>query len=177
MEGGAGNDVYVITDATIKLYEASGGGIDLVRSAVSFALGSYVENLTLNGTGSINAAGNSLANQIHGNGGANRIDGKSGNDIIWGHAGADILTGGTGADQFVFNTGDGKDTITDFAATGSSHDVLDLTGLAGISDYKDLVQHHMKQVGADVLIDGLNGDSILLKNLKMTALDAGDFLL
>ena len=38
------------------------------------------------------------------------------------------------------------------------------------------MQHHMKQIGKDVFIDGLNGDSILLKNVKMAALDAGDFL-
>ncbi len=174
--GGTGDDVYVISDATIKLSEAAGGGTDLVKTTVSFTLGNYFENLTLNGTAAINGTGNALANRLHGNSGNNIIDGKAGNDIIWGHGGADILTGGAGADQFVFATKDGKETITDFAATGSSHDILDLAGLASITDYKDLVQHHMKQAGNDVLIDGLNGDSILLKNVKMAALDAGDFL-
>lgn len=174
--GGSGNDVYVISDATIKLSEAAGGGTDLVKTAVSFTLGNNFENLTLNGTAAISGTGNALANQMHGNSGANKINGMAGNDILWGHGGADILTGGAGADQFVFATKDGKDTITDFAATGSSHDILDLTGLASITDYKDLVQHHMKQDGNDVVIDGLNGDSILLKNVKMAALDAGDFL-
>jgi serralysin len=174
--GGSGNDVYGISDAKIKLSENAGGGTDLVKSAVSFTLGDNLENLTLAGTSAINAAGNGLANQLHGNSGKNVIDGKAGNDIIWGHGGADILTGGAGADQFVFATRDGKDTITDFAATGSKHDVLDVTGLGSITDYKDLVQHHMKQAGHDVYIDGLNGDSILLQNVKIAALDAGDFL-
>lgn len=174
--GGNGNDVYVISDAKIKLSESAGGGTDLVKTTVSFTLGNSFENLTLNGAAAINGTGNALANQLHGNSGKNIIDGKAGNDMIWGHGGADILTGGAGADQFVFATRDGKDTITDFAATGSSHDILDLTGLASITGYKDLVQHHMKQVGHDVFIDGLNGDSILLKNVKMAALDAGDFL-
>jgi serralysin len=76
----------------------------------------------------------------------------------------------------VFATKDGRDTITDFVANGSKHDILDLTGLGSIIDYKDLVQHHMKQVGHDVYIDGLNGDSILLQNVKLAALDVGDFL-
>jgi Ca2+-binding RTX toxin-like protein len=166
----------VISDAKIKLSEAAAGGTDLVKTTVSFTLGNAFENLTLNGAAAINGTGNALGNQLHGNSGKNIIDGKAGNDMIWGHGGADILTGGAGADQFVFATRDGKDTITDFAATGSSHDILDLTGLASITGYKDLVQHHMKQVGHDVFIDGLNGDSILLKNVKMAALDAGDFL-
>jgi Ca2+-binding RTX toxin-like protein len=174
--GGKGNDVYVISDATIKLSEAAGGGTDLVKTNVSFTLGNNFENLTLNGSAAINGTGNALPNQLHGNSGKNIIDGKAGKDMIWGHGGADILTGGAGADQFVFATKDGKDTITDFTATGSNHDILDLTGLASITDYKDLVQNHMKQVGSNVYIDGLNGDSILLKNIKMAALHAGDFL-
>jgi Ca2+-binding RTX toxin-like protein len=174
--GGTGNDVYVISDAAIKLSEASRGGADLVKASVSFTLGSYFENLTLNGTASINATGNTLTNRLHGNSGKNSIDGLAGSDLIWGHAGADRLTGGSGADQFVFNTGDGKDRITDFAATGSIHDTLDLAGLASITSYADLTKNHMRQVGSDVLINGLNGDSILLKNLKLAALDKGDFL-
>jgi len=174
--GGNGNDVYVISDAKIKLSENTGGGTDLVKSAVSFTLGNNFENLTLNGASAISATGNALANQLHGNSGKNVIDGKAGNDIIWGHGGADILTGGAGADQFVFATKDGKDTMADFVATGPKHDILDLTGLGSIIDYKDLVQHHMKQVGHDVYIDGLNGDSILLQNVKLAALDVGDFL-
>lgn len=176
VSGGAGNDVYVISDAAIKLSEASGGGTDLVKSSVSFTLAANIENLTLNGTAGIKATGNAQGNLLHGNRGANTIDGKAGNDTIWGHGGADILTGGSGSDQFVFATKDGKDTITDFTATGASHDLLDLTGLASITGYKDLTQHHMTQVGSDVLIDGLNGDSVLLKNVKLASLDSGDFL-
>ncbi|OJF93993.1 hypothetical protein [Pararhizobium antarcticum] len=175
VSGGTGNDVFVISDAAIKLVEKVGGGTDLVKSTVSFTLPDNIENMTLNGTAAIKATGNGLANQIHGNSGANTIDGKAGNDTLWGHRGADLLTGGTGADQFVFATGDGKDTITDFAATGSAHDILDLTGLASITDYKDLVSNHMTQVGSDVLINGLSGDSILLKGVKLSTLDAGDF--
>jgi len=175
VSGGSGNDVYVISDATIRLIEKAGGGSDLVKSTVSFTLSGNIENLTVNGAASISATGNGLANQIHGNSGANSMDGKAGNDMLWGHRGADVLTGGTGADQFVFATGDGRDTISDFAATGSTHDMLDLTGLASITDYKDLVAHHMSQVGSDILIDGLNGDSLLLKGVKLAALDAGDF--
>lgn len=176
VSGGKGNDVYVISNASTKLSEAKAGGTDLVKSSVSFTLGGNFENLTLNGKANIKATGNDLANQIHGNGGNNTIKGMAGNDMLWGHAGVDILTGGGGADQFIFNTGDGKDTITDFAATGTAHDKLDLSGTASIRNYADLVKNHMTQTGGDVLIDALHGDSILLKNVKLASLDASDFL-
>ncbi|WP_275789325.1 beta strand repeat-containing protein [Pararhizobium gei] len=176
VSGGSGNDIYLVSDSSIKLSELANGGTDLVKSSVSLSLGANFENLTLTGAAAINAAGNGLANQLHGNSAANSINGLSGNDMIWGHAGADILTGGAGADQFVFNKGDGKDIITDFAATGSIHDRLDLSGLDSITSYADLVSNHMTRSGSDVFINGLNGDSILLKNVTLAALDAGDFL-
>ncbi|NVP57268.1 calcium-binding protein [Mycoplana rhizolycopersici] len=177
VQGGKGNDVYVISDAATKLVERAGEGTDLVKSSVSLALGANFENLTLTGSANIKATGNSLANQLHGNSGNNVIKGGGGNDTIWGHGGNDILTGGGGSDHFVFASGDGKDTITDFTATGSRHDVLDLSSLASITSYADLTKNHMKQVGADVLIDGHNGDTILLTDVKIATLDKGDFVL
>ena len=48
--------------------------------------------------------------------------------------------------------------------------------LSSITDFNDLVKNHMKQVGSSVYINGLNGDSITLENVKIGHLDAGDFL-
>lgn len=176
VQGGKGNDVYVLSDRTTKIVERASEGTDLVKAGVSYALGANIENLTLTGSANTSATGNGLANQLHGNAGRNVIKGGDGNDTIWGHRGADTLTGGKGADHFVFAKGDGTDTITDFSATGSNHDVLDLSALDSITRYSDLVRNHMDQVGADVRIDGLNGDSILLKNVKIAHLDADDFI-
>ncbi|WP_156379878.1 MULTISPECIES: calcium-binding protein [unclassified Rhizobium] len=173
--GGAGHDTYVIDNARTSLVEAKNAGNDLVISSVSYTLADNFEYLTLSGTAASNATGNGLANQIHGNSASNRIDGKAGNDMIWGHGGADILTGGAGADQFVFSTGDGRDVILDFAASGQAHDILDLTNLKAITDFADLMKHHARQDGNDVLIDATGGDSILLKNVKLGLLDKGDF--
>ncbi|MDQ0319396.1 Ca2+-binding RTX toxin-like protein [Pararhizobium capsulatum DSM 1112] len=176
VHGGKGNDTYVISSSSTKLVEKAGEGTDLVKSSASYTLRDNFENLALTASGNSSATGNALANQIHGNGGKNAIDGGAGNDTIWGHGGADSLTGGSGSDTFVFAKGDGKDTITDFAATGSSHDILDLTGLSSITDFKDLVKNHMTQQDGYVYIDGLNGDSITLKNVKLAHLHADDFL-
>ena len=49
-------------------------------------------------------------------GGAGRdvLNGGVGDDTLEGGGGNDVLTGGAGADQFVFNAGDGYDTVIDF---------------------------------------------------------------
>ncbi|MCC5660534.1 choice-of-anchor D domain-containing protein [Nostoc sp. XA010] len=46
--------------------------------------------------------------------GDDQLLGESGNDWLYGGAGNDVLTGGYGADTFVFASGDGTDSITDF---------------------------------------------------------------
>ncbi|OLP58699.1 hypothetical protein BJF93_17915 [Xaviernesmea oryzae] len=173
--GGTGNDTYVISNAKTLLIEAKNGGIDTVRSSVSYVLSDNFENLTLTGSKALNATGNSAANQLHGNDANNVIKGMAGNDLIWGHGGNDTLSGGAGTDTFFFANGDGRDTITDFKATGSDHDILDLAGLSSITSFADLKANHMTQVGKDVLIDSLEGDTILLKNVKLAQLDKMDF--
>ncbi|MEQ1813297.1 MAG: putative Ig domain-containing protein [Candidatus Nitrotoga sp.] len=45
-----------------------------------------------------------------------RIDGLSGDDSIIGGKGSDVLRGGTGNDTYVFNRGDGADTIEDISS-------------------------------------------------------------
>lgn len=55
------------------------------------------------------------------------LNGGNGSDRLAGGIGNDRLTGGAGADTFIFASGDGSDTITDFDVTA---DRLDLTALA-----------------------------------------------
>ena len=114
MQGGLGHDTYAVDNVLDKAIETSpGGGTDLVRSSVSFTLGSNVENLTLLSSAGIDGTGNNGANTLTGNSAANIlkglngndvIDGGAGNDQIHGGAGHDSLNGGTGADAFLFNT-------------------------------------------------------------------------
>ncbi len=111
--GGAGNDTYYVINASDVAYEQTvagvdDGGTDTVVTAVSYTIGAFIENLTLD-SGNIDGTGNTLANTIIGSGGANHITGLGGNDI---------LTGGSGSDTFVFSapSSNGYDTITDFAS-------------------------------------------------------------
>ncbi|MCF3641825.1 hypothetical protein LXM94_17775, partial [Rhizobium sp. TRM95111] len=67
--GGNGNDTYKVDTAGISLVETSTGGTDTIESSVSFTLADFFEKLTLTGSASNNATGNSLANTLTGNGG------------------------------------------------------------------------------------------------------------
>ncbi|MEH1905985.1 MAG: calcium-binding protein [Nostoc sp.] len=57
--------------------------------------------------------------KITGDSGVNTLIGTTSNEIIDGLAGNDNLTGGGGQDKFVFHSGDGIDTITDFGGYGT----------------------------------------------------------
>jgi Ca2+-binding RTX toxin-like protein len=100
----------------------------------------------------------------------------SGKNVLDGGAGNDKLTGGNQSDTFAFSTGDDKDTVTDFSATGGDHDVIDLSGLKSITDFSDLTAHHLSQAAnGDAIINGLGGDTLTLKHVDIGNLDSGDF--
>ncbi len=108
MVGGAGNDTYVVDSTSDSITELTGGGTDLVQSSATFTLGSFVDNLTLTGSGNINATGNGDANTLTGNSGANLIDGG---------AGIDTMAGGSGNDTYVVDSS--SDSITEAASGGT----------------------------------------------------------
>jgi Ca2+-binding RTX toxin-like protein len=133
MLGGAGNDIYTVDnigdqvrETTSPFNTTNAGGTDTVRSSVNFALGQFVEHLTLTGAKAISGTGNALGNRLTGNDAANRLSGLAGNDLLNGGAGndtlnggpgVDTLSGGAGQDSFVFNAPFGSaDRITDFLA-------------------------------------------------------------
>ncbi|AUM71305.1 hypothetical protein C0J56_22300 [Pseudomonas fluorescens] len=91
INGGAGNDVYVINGSgSIGVGELAGGGDDEIRTnQASAVLSAEVERLTY--TGAANFTG-------RGNAGDNIITGGAGNDLLIGGAGADQLIGGAGID-------------------------------------------------------------------------------
>lgn len=113
--GQAGDDTYYV-DAVGDLVAETDydgvtdmGGADKICSTISYALGNFLEKLTLIGSAAINGVGNALNNVLIGNGAANILNGSTGNDV---------LAGGAGQDGFLFNTAlnatTNKDTITDY---------------------------------------------------------------
>ncbi len=75
--------------------------------------------------------GNTKNNYIAGTEKNDTIDGGTGSDTIEGGKGNDVLTGGAGKDVFIYNSGDGNDTITDYTV---GDDTLKVVG-ASVGTY------------------------------------------
>ena len=117
MTGGDGDDTYVVDNASDVIVENADEGSDTVQTGRSYELRDHLENLVLTGEDHVDGTGNSVAN---------RISGTAGNNVLNGAAGDDALTGSSGIDTFVFETGTGNDTVTDFTP---GEDLLDLTSM------------------------------------------------
>jgi serralysin len=149
MTGGAGDDRYVIDSWRDTVKETAGGGTDIVWSAISYSLGSNLENLRLTGDAKL-GTGNGLANVIEGNDAFNLLSGEAGNDSLFGAggndillggsgndrlnggAGFDVLIGGSGADVYAFDASsfpDGEDLSIDFVSDFTRGDLFDFSAL------------------------------------------------
>ncbi|MDF8332686.1 beta strand repeat-containing protein [Novosphingobium cyanobacteriorum] len=110
LEGGAGDDVYIVKDGDI-IIERADGGYDMMQVRVDWVLDDNVEVLQLlSSAGSINGTGNALSNQITGNESDNVLDGGGGGE-------ADILIGGDGGDTYLVDNS--ADVIGEVAANGN----------------------------------------------------------
>jgi Ca2+-binding RTX toxin-like protein len=103
MEGGAGNDIYVVDNVGDVTREYNTQGTDLVQTSVSYTLANYLENLTLTGSGAINGTGNSATNLLLGNSAKNTLKGDLGTDTIYGGLGQDLLYGGSDSVRDIFD--------------------------------------------------------------------------
>ncbi len=187
LEGGAGNDLYLVDDIADRVLEVLGGnagGIDTVRSSVSFSLAAFlnVEDLVLTGEGDGDATGNAQGNVLAGNAGANRLDGGAGNDILLGDAGNDLLIGGAGRDRLAGGSGDDiyglddADTIEE--AEGGGTDLIRMTAtLPGLTfdlaaDYLGIENFALLgKLAGDVIGDA--ADNSLTGNAAANRLEGG----
>src|SRR5262249_14609080 len=126
MQGGAGNDIYVVEEDGDLVVEAAKGGTDTVHTTLaSYTLQDNVENLVFTATGPFTGIGNTLNNVITGSVDADILLGDAGNDTLNGEAGDDSLNGGSGADTMNGGTGNdayvvdnAKDVVKENAASG-----------------------------------------------------------
>ena len=160
MNGGAGNDVYFVNHVGDVVNERSGGtdqgGIDQVRSFITYTLGTDIENLVLDARNSsnLNGTGNAKNNVIQGAAGNNvlrglggsdtiladagndRVDGDAGNDRLFGALGNDTLNGGADNDALFGEDGDDRlngDAGNDTLEGGAGNDTM--AGGAGNDEY------------------------------------------
>jgi Ca2+-binding RTX toxin-like protein len=180
--GGAGNDIYVVDNTGDVVSELAGEGTDLVQSSISYTLGANIENLTLTGTGKVNATGNDLDNVLTGNSANNTITGGAGNDTLDGGSGSDTMRGGLGDDTYVVNVatdaviengGEGTDTVKSSVTLTLAGNVenLVLTGTSKINGTGNTLANVLTgnsaantltgNAGNDTL-DGLAGTDILI---------------
>ncbi|WP_137887427.1 calcium-binding protein, partial [Pseudomonas sp. 2FE] len=176
--GGLGNDTYVVDNIGDLATEALNEGTDTVQSALTWTLGSNLENLTLTGSTAINGTGNTLANTLTGNSAANVLDGG---------AGIDTLIGGLGNDTYVVD--DTADLISETSTLtseidsvqssatftlGTNVEKLTLTGAAAINGTGNTLANTLTGnsaantldggTGIDTLIGGLGNDTYVVDN-------------
>ncbi|KQW78756.1 peroxidase family protein [Brevundimonas sp. Root1279] len=91
LQGGLGDDLYVLTAAGDTIVELAGDGVDSVQSLSSYhVLAANVENVTYTGVGNFTGIGNAIDNVIIGGVGADTLTGGGGNDALTGGAGNDL---------------------------------------------------------------------------------------
>jgi hypothetical protein len=101
--------------------------------------------------------------------------GDGADTFVFGKGGSvagDVFLGG-GNDLVRIENGSGSSHIADFAAGAASGDVIDVS--AFFSSFHE-VQTHSRQLGHDVVITLDRNDQLVLANVHLNALNAGDFL-
>jgi len=147
--GEAGND---------RLYGYSGDDILDGGDGADILYGGTGNDILLGGDGDDTLNGDDGNDILSGGAGSDTLNGGAGNDILIGGPGNDILTGGAGADIYIFNRGDGNDTIT--ADTSNSEDTLRFGDGISLADLR------LEQSGSVDLVVKINnnGGQITLKN-------------
>jgi Ca2+-binding RTX toxin-like protein len=116
MTGGTGNDIFIVDHGSDYIFEAAGGGRDVIYSRTSYTLAAGVEIEVLSvisqGAGTvIDLTGNELTNELYGNTERNFLDGGAGADHLAGLAGNDTYVVDALGDIVAENAGEGRDVV------------------------------------------------------------------
>ena len=184
--GGKDDDTYGVDSAKDVVQENADEGDDTIRASITIALANYaeIENVTLIGTGAINATGDKLANHLIGNDGANVLDGLAGIDVMEGHKGNDTYKIDDVDDEVIEIANGGTDSvlsIVDYALLDPNVENLTLLGAAVIGTGNgaknkltgnDLANTLDGGAEADTLVGGKGDDTYFVENAKDVVTEA-----
>lgn len=134
--------------------------------------GNELNNSILGGSGKDTLYGADGNDYLSGSAGNDKLYGQNGNDTLWGGAGNDTLNGGTGADTFIYNSGEGKDVISDF----DNSDMLQITGTfsASYNSSKKTIAFKVGSTASAITLKNftattfnINGDSYQISGTKL----------
>ncbi|WP_227234822.1 calcium-binding protein [Pseudomonas sp. IAC-BECa141] len=153
LEGGRGDDVYIINSAGVSIVETDlfGGTDHVYTSLSSMHMDPFIENMTYTGTADFTGYGNE---------GDNVIVSGAGNDVLLGGAGGDRFEGGAGIDIVSYD--DSSEGLSASLNWGPQSGIalydtyIDIEGLRG-SKYNDSLQGNSD----DNILEGGTGDDQL----------------
>jgi hypothetical protein len=122
--GGTSSATVIVAVGTVQ---NGGNGQDTLtgNAGNDILIGGNGQDTLIGNAGNDTLIGGNGTDLLLGNAGDDLLYGGNGTDTLEGGLGNDTLTGGSGGDVFVFASGDGTDTITDFKL---SNDKIGLTG-------------------------------------------------
>ncbi|WP_170331111.1 fasciclin domain-containing protein [Ruegeria arenilitoris] len=170
---GKKNTDFILGDDTDE-FHFTGRGQDFVHGAggndvINVGRG---DDVALGGDGNDIIFGGRGNDILRGDDGHDQIFGGRGKDLIDGGADNDFLFGGRGRDTFVFEEGDGYDTIADFKV---GKDKIDLSAYEDIESFED-IEDQISSGFFRTKIELGDGDSISLLGVNGMHLSESDFI-
>jgi Ca2+-binding RTX toxin-like protein len=168
ISGAEGNDTLNGQGGDDRLVGGNGNDRLVGGKGADSMTGGKGDDRLAGGKGDDRLAGGKGDDRLAGGKGDDRLVGGKGADSMTGGRGDDVMEGGAGADTFVFANNSGADRITDF------DDGVDLILIHGGADFASLT---ISSAGQNTIIEyGSSTDSITLKGVDASLMDANDFL-
>ena len=156
--GGSGNDSIVGNAADNTL--TGNNGADTL-------LGNVGNDTLMGGAGNDSLEGGANNDSLEGGANNDMLNGGDGADTLVGEGGNDTLMGGADVDTFIFNAGDGNDSIEDYTI---GTDVLDLSNLGLTQGQIDAALNAATNTAGGAFVDFGNGTTITFKGVTAAQL-------
>ena len=149
----SGNDVIYAGNGADHAWGGGGNDVIFGEAGDDYLSGDAGNDIILGGENNDQLFGGANDDYLDGGNGNDTITGDDGNDILIGGKDTDTLYGGAGKDTYIFNVGDGIDTIYD---TTADNNIIRFG--AGVN--KDNITLHL----GSLMLDLGNGDAIHIAN-------------